>query len=154
MTEVAASMKNTKKEMLEIIDRLQKELEAKEKDTLNPEKVKQEKQKAETIKKADQAADSDLSTQIHTLKLSISKELTNLADTIQAEAEKYDNLNRAIELKKRSLNHCTPLRWKQPNSPPSWKLSTRPGSSSNGKWLTKENNSKPSLQRSGKNWRP
>ena len=103
MTEATASMKNTKNEMLDIIDRLQNDLEEKEKAKLNPEKVKEENRKAETIKKADQAVDSDLSTQIHSLKLSISKELTSLADTIQAEAEKYDNLNRAIELKKGEL---------------------------------------------------
>ena len=102
MTE-AASMKNTKKEMLEIIEKLQKEIEEKEKTKLKPEKVKEETRKTETIKKAEETAGSDLSTQIHGLKISINKELTALSDKMEAEAEKYKNLNQAMGLKRAEL---------------------------------------------------
>ncbi len=98
-----ASMKNTKKEMLEIIRHLQKKLEEKEKAKLNPEKIKEEAKKTETIQHADQTVNADLVTRIHTLKLSINDELTTLSQKIQSEAEQYKNLNRAIEIKQAEL---------------------------------------------------
>ena len=100
-----ASMKNTKKEMLEIIHRLQKKLEQKEQAQLNPEKVKEETKKSKTIQQADQTVDADLVNQIHTLKLSINQELTALSQKIQAEAEQYTNLNAAIAIKQAELEN-------------------------------------------------
>jgi len=97
------SMKNTKKEMLDIISDLKKKMDEKEKSRLNPEKVKEESRKVEIIKKADQTADSDLSTLIHQLKISITKELTDLSDNIGAENLKYQNIKDAIELKQAEL---------------------------------------------------
>ncbi len=80
------TMKTTKKEMLEFINKLQKELEEKEKNKLNPEKVKEETRKVTTVKNADETLESSLSVDIHTLKLSINRELTSLSDKIEAEA--------------------------------------------------------------------
>lgn len=97
------SMKNTKKEMLDIIHQLHQKLKEQEQSKLNPEKVKEETKKTETIAKADQTVATDLVTQIHTLKLSINKELTTLSQKIQAEAEQYTNLNLAIAIKQAEL---------------------------------------------------
>jgi len=98
------SMKNTKKEMLEIINTLQLQIKEKAKTKLDPEKIKKETKNIETLQKAEQAASSDLSTQIHNLKISINKELSALSDKIEAEAEKHENLNQAIKLKQDELN--------------------------------------------------
>lgn len=97
------SMKNTKKEMLNIIHQLQLEMEAKERKKLNPEKVKKEKKKTEMVQKADQTIDADLVNRIHTLKLSINQELTGLSQKIQTEAEQYKKLKLAIEIKQAEL---------------------------------------------------
>ncbi len=59
--------------------------------------------KIKTVKKADKTAASDLSTELHSLKISINKELSALSDKIEAEAEKYKNLNQAINLKQIEL---------------------------------------------------
>ena len=97
------SMKNTKKEMLNIIHQLQQEMEAKEKTKLNPERVKEKNKKTETVQKADQTIDADLVNRIHALKLSINQELTELSQKIQIEAEQYKNLKLAIEIKQAEL---------------------------------------------------
>ncbi len=104
MAEQDVSMKNTKKEMLDIILKLQKRIEEKEKAKLNAEQIREETKKVKTVKQADKTAASSLSTEIHALKISINKELTNLSDKIEAEAEKYDNLNQAIDLKQIELD--------------------------------------------------
>ena len=46
------TMKNTKKEMLDIISNLQKELDQKEKAALNPQKIKQEQKEQTVIQRA------------------------------------------------------------------------------------------------------
>jgi len=98
------TMKNTKKEMLGIIDKMRKKIDEKEKTKLDPEKIKDATKTKETVKKADQITSSDLSTLIHNLKISINKELTTLSDKIEAEATKYQNLNQAIKLKQAELD--------------------------------------------------
>ena len=103
MIEQEASMKNTKKEMLDIIKSLQKGIEEREKTKLNAEQVREETKKMKTIEKADKTAASNLSTELHSLKISINKELTALSDKIEAEAENYKNLNQAIKLKQIEL---------------------------------------------------
>ena len=103
MIEQEASMKNTKKEMLNIIQSLQKEIEEKEKSKLNAEQVREETKNIKTVEKADKTAASNVSTELHSLKISINKELTSLSDKIEAEAEKYENLNQAIKLKQTEL---------------------------------------------------
>ena len=104
MAEQDISMKNTKKEMLDIILKLQKRIEEKEKAKLNAEQIREETKKVKTVKQADKTAASSLSTEIHALKISINKELATLSDKIEAEAEKYDNLNQAIDLKQTELD--------------------------------------------------
>ncbi len=103
MNDQEVSMKNTKKEMLDIIKNLQKGIEEKEKTKLNAEQIREQTTKQKTVETADKTAASDLSTEVHSLKISINKELTALSDKIEAEAEKYKNLNKAIKLKQNEL---------------------------------------------------
>ncbi len=103
MTE-EVTMKNTKKEMLDLIEKLKDERKNKEKDNLNPEKIKEDAKKTAIIEHSDKAADLSLTTQIHQLKISINKELTSLSDKLEAEAETYENLKTAIKLKEFELN--------------------------------------------------
>ncbi len=97
------SMKNTKKELLEIIQHMQKEMRAKEESKLNPEKVKTEAKAKEIITKAEEVTKSDLTSKIDGLKMAINKELTSLADKIESEAKKYTVVQEAIELKQAEL---------------------------------------------------
>ena len=103
MTEHDATMKNTKKEMLDMIKSLQQDIVEREKTKLNAEQTREETKKVKTVEKADKTASSNLSTELHSLKISINKELTALSDKIEAEAEKYKNLNQAIHLKQIEL---------------------------------------------------
>ena len=103
MTEQEASMKNTKKEMLDMIKSLQDGIVEREKTKLNAEQTREETKKIKTVETADRTVASNLSTELHSLKISINKELTVLSDKIEAEAEKYKNLNQAINLKQIEL---------------------------------------------------
>jgi len=97
------SMKNTKKELLEVIEKMQREVAEKEEQKLNPEKVKTEAKKRETIKKAEEITKSDLSAQIHELKIAINGELSTLAESIESEAKKYTVIQDSIALKQSEL---------------------------------------------------
>ena len=97
------NMKNTKKEMLEAIAKMQKKLEAKEQLKMNPEKIKDVKQQKETVKNADKFTDSDLSSQIFSLKQSINNELISISEKLEKEAKEYENLKIAIALKQKEL---------------------------------------------------
>ncbi len=97
------SMKNTKKELLEVIENMQREISKKEQSLLNPEKVKKEAATKEVIKQAEETTASDITTQIHDLKVVITQELSELADKIASETKKYSVLQEAIELKQAEL---------------------------------------------------
>ena len=97
------SMKNTKKELLDIIEKIQREINEKEKRLLNPEKVKKETKTKEIILEAEKITSSDLSSKIHDLKVSITQELSNLAEKIEAESKKYTVIQESIELKQAEL---------------------------------------------------
>ncbi len=97
------SMKNTKKELLDVINKMQSELASKEESRLNPEKVRTETRSKETIKKAEEISESDLGAQIHNLKIAINKELSAMADKIEIEAKKYTTLQEAINLKQSEI---------------------------------------------------
>lgn len=98
-----ASMKNTKKELLEVISEMQREMTEKEQNLLNPEKVKKETKTKEVIKEAEKITSSDLTTQIHDLKMAITQELSELTEKVASEAKKYTVIQEAIELKQVEL---------------------------------------------------
>ena len=97
------SMKNTKKELLDVIEKMQREMTEKEQNLLNPEKVKKETKTKEVIKKAEEITSSNLTTQIHDLKVAITQELSELAEKVASEAKKYTVIQEAIELKQAEL---------------------------------------------------
>ena len=97
------SMKNTKKEMLDAIAKMQEELTAKAQLTMNPEEIKEVKQQKETVKNADKLTASDLGSRIHTLKQNINNELASISEKLEDSAKQYQNLKKAIELKQKEL---------------------------------------------------
>ena len=97
------SMKNTKKELLDVIEKMQREMTEKEQNLLNPEKVKKETKTKEVIKKAEEITSSNLTIQIHDLKVAITQELSELAEKVASEAKKYTVIQEAIELKQAEL---------------------------------------------------
>ena len=98
-----SSMKNTKKELLDVIEKMEHEMTKKEQNLLNPEKVKKETKTKEIIKEAKEITSSILTTQIHDLKVAIAQELSDLAEKIASEAKKYTVIQEAIELKQAEL---------------------------------------------------
>ncbi|NOR25973.1 MAG: hypothetical protein GQ542_16610 [Desulforhopalus sp.] len=98
-----SSMKNTKKELLDVIEKMQHEMTQKEQNLLNPEKVKKETKTKEIVKEAEEITSSILTTQIHDLKVAIAQELSDLAEKIASEAKKYTVIQEAIELKQAEL---------------------------------------------------
>lgn len=97
------SMKNTKKEMIEMIEKMQEKMSEKEKSTLNPQKVRTEAKAKEVLKKAEEVTGSDLTTHINGLKVSINQELSALAEKIDSEAKKYTIIQESINLKQAEL---------------------------------------------------
>ena len=97
------SVKSTKKELLDAVNELKKELAEREKLSLNPEKIKKEIEKKAVLEDIKESISSDVNLLIQNLKLSISKELSELSEQIETEANKYKNLQKAIELKQKEL---------------------------------------------------
>ncbi len=98
-----ASMKNTKKELLDIITKMEQDLKQKKNSELNPEKVKTEVKTKETIEKVEIITQTDLNTQIHSLKMTINRDLTALAERIEIEASKYIAIQESIKIKQQEL---------------------------------------------------
>jgi hypothetical protein len=101
--ETEVTMKNTKKEMLEIISNLQKEMEHIEKAALNPQKIKQEQKEVSVIQRAEAVVKSDLNAQMNSLKTAIAKELSEISDKFENEISSYKNLLEATDIKKKEL---------------------------------------------------
>jgi hypothetical protein len=97
------TMKNTKKEMLDIISSLQEDLIKKEKSALNPQKIKQEQKEVAVTQHAETLVKSDLSIQMNNLKAAIAKELSGVAEKLESEVSSYKNLLEAINIKKREV---------------------------------------------------
>lgn len=97
------SMKNTKVELLDIIDKMQQEIADKEKTMLKPEKLKKQVKAREVVEQTEQITKTDVSTQIHNLKMTVVDELSDLAEKIQSKAKKYTLIQEAIELKQAEL---------------------------------------------------
>lgn len=102
---VEISVKSTKQELLDAYQTLKSELGKKSQEELRPEKIKEEAKKAETVKQADATAASDVMAGINALKGAIAKELSALAERMDAEAAKYRKLQEAVALKEAELNH-------------------------------------------------
>ena len=91
----ALSMSNTKKEMLDAYNALLKHLQEKREAELKPEKVIEEKKERETVKVAETLSSEGVVKDIGNLKLEIGKRLTQIADGLEEEVNKYKKIQEA-----------------------------------------------------------
>ena len=95
----ALSMSNTKKEMLDAYNALLKHLQEKREAELKPEKVIEEKKERETVKVAETLSSEGVVKDIGNLKLEIGKRLTQIADGLEEEVNKYKKIQEAIKIR-------------------------------------------------------
>ena len=93
----AVTMANTKKEMLQAYNRLLKELEAKKKAEMKPGETVAQRKRDKAVTVADAACSADIASQIALLKTDIGKTLNDLADRLEQETAKYDQVKLAVE---------------------------------------------------------
>jgi len=99
----ALSMSNTKKEMLDAYNALLKQLQEKRESELKPEKVIEEKKERETVKVAETLSSEGVVKDIGNLKLEIGKRLTQIADGLEEEVNKYKKIQEAIKIRDEEL---------------------------------------------------
>jgi len=97
------SMSNTKKEMLGAYNALLKQLQEKREAELKPEKVIEEKKERETVKVAETLSSEGVVKDIGNLKLEIGKRLTQIADGLEEEVNKYKKIQEAIGIRDEEL---------------------------------------------------
>ncbi len=97
------TMKSTKKELLETVEQMHQLLKMKGSTMLDPEKIKLKAKTKETLSKAKAIISDDPNTMIHNLKLSINKDLINIAEKIEEESLKYKDLSDAVLIKQSEL---------------------------------------------------
>jgi hypothetical protein len=95
----ALSMSNTKKEMLDAYNALLKQLQEKREAELKPEKKIEEKKERETVKVAETLSSEGVVKEIGNLKLEIGKRLTQIADGLEEEVNKYKKIQEAIKIR-------------------------------------------------------
>ena len=93
------SLKNTKQEILEAYESIRKELEEKEKQSLNASKIIQEKQNTETVKKSDKLIEENINEKINLLKADIVNSLNELSEQLSQAEIDYKNLKSSIDIK-------------------------------------------------------
>lgn len=98
------SMTNTKKEMLAAYQEMKAALEAKDREVLDAEKEKEKYRKEAARAAADRAAAEDPLRLIESLKASITRELTGLAEKYEAETHEYERLKEAVAEKQEELS--------------------------------------------------
>lgn len=98
------SPSSTKKEMLEAYTQLAAMLENRAGQELLPEKIKEDRQKKETIKTADDLAGKGIAGHIDATKAAIIKELSGIAEKVETQAHAYLKIKEAIAAKERELN--------------------------------------------------
>ncbi|MEI8244415.1 MAG: hypothetical protein WCI51_01215 [Lentisphaerota bacterium] len=97
------TLSSTKKELMEAYLAAKEASEKRLQEELKPEKVREEHRKAETIKTADTIAAEDVLSHINSLKSAIAKELGDLAEKLDVEANKYRKLQDAVGIKEDEL---------------------------------------------------
>ncbi|MBW1714708.1 MAG: hypothetical protein JRJ77_02620 [Deltaproteobacteria bacterium] len=95
----ALSMSNTKKEMLDAYNALLKQLQEKRQAELKPEKKIEEKKEREIVKVAETLSSEGVVKDIGNLKLEIGKRLTQIADGLEEEVNKYKKIQEAIKIR-------------------------------------------------------
>jgi hypothetical protein len=97
------SMASTKQEMLEAYQSLLRQLEEKKEAELKPEKKLEEKKAREVVKVADSLSAEGVGHEISTLKGDIGKMLTQISDKMEDEVNKFNTIQKAIELKEKEI---------------------------------------------------
>ena len=99
----AMSMSNTKKEMINTYNALLKQLQEKIEAELKPEKKIEEKKKREVMGVAKILSSEGVVKEIGNLKLEIGKRLTSISDGLEEEVSKFNQIQKAIEIKDEEL---------------------------------------------------
>jgi hypothetical protein len=97
------NLKSTKKDLLDAYEKLKKELEEKENQTLNAEKKIEEKRKEIIVKKAAELVHENIPTKISSLKVDINNVLNDLLEKLSKAVKEYDNIDEALKIKEREL---------------------------------------------------
>ena len=97
------SMSNTKKEMLDVYEKLKRQIETKNKELINAEKSKKEIEKKVALVTAETQASQDPVYRIHDLRSSLNKELSSLAEKFEEELETYRKVQSAVQEKQEEL---------------------------------------------------
>jgi hypothetical protein len=99
--ETEVSTKNTKNQILDAYNQLLKKMQAQKAD--EPKKAQAEKQKQEVVAQAKSTSNEDIVTSITNLKVSVAAQLDSLAGKFVAEQQKFEELQKAIEIEKKNL---------------------------------------------------
>jgi hypothetical protein len=97
------SVTNTKQEMMEAYNTLLKQLEEKRETELKPEKKLEEKRTKETVQVAESLSADGVVKEIGSLKIDMGKMLTQIADKLEEEVNKFNTTQKAIALKEKEL---------------------------------------------------
>jgi uncharacterized coiled-coil protein SlyX len=97
------TMSNTKKEMLDSYNALLKQFQEQREKELKPEKKIEEKRAREVVAVAESLSSEGVVKGIGTLKLNMSKTLTEISDTLEEEVDKLNGIRKAIDIKEEEL---------------------------------------------------
>jgi len=97
------TMANTKKEMLQAYQRLLRRIQAKEKEEMKPEKTAAERKRASAVAVADETSSAGIANQIASLKTAIGRTLNDLADQLEQETAKYNQVKIAVAAAEQDL---------------------------------------------------
>lgn len=95
--------KNTKQEMLEALGVLQKQLDEQRASSLNPERKLEEKRVEEAVRTASDLSPEGIDRGIGNLKAEIGRMLSQLAEQLAAETNKFAQVQKAIAAKEKDL---------------------------------------------------
>lgn len=97
------SLSSTKQEMMEAYQGLLKQLEEKRETELKPEKKLEEKKAKEVVQVAEALSSEGVAKEISNLKIEMGKMLTQIADKLEEEVNKFNATQKAIALKEKEL---------------------------------------------------
>ena len=100
---IKLTMTNTKKEMLDAYKAVLQQLKERGKAELRPERIIEEKKNMESVKTADTLSSENVVNRVSSLRLEITKMLSDLSDKIEAEVSNYRDILNALELKQNDL---------------------------------------------------
>lgn len=98
------SMSNTKKEILAAYDELLKQYQERKEESLDAETLRQEVESEEVVHRAEKLTADSVVREIGGLKAEIGALLAKVSDCLESEVEKFDSIQRAIQIKDRELN--------------------------------------------------